>query len=193
MKNKLNGDSIEGPKLHEKENTATRPQDFFSFNLPEFFIFYNADKLTPLGIMGTQLRADLKLLSTILPWFRRGPWIGSPLILRSSSLSDSSCSRECIICMHWENYISISFHIEWDMIVVTVFLSILNQMEFYLVQNRKENCRGRWGLNCRVLRPLFKGIWCRSKGQQLSESCCPLLHATLYLIFGVLSGIYYSA
>ena len=24
--------------------------------------------------------------------------------------------------LHWENYISISFHIEWDMIVVTVFL-----------------------------------------------------------------------
>ena len=41
---------------------------------------------------------------------------------------------------HWENYISSSFPIEWDMIVVTVFLSILNQMEFHLVQNRKENC-----------------------------------------------------
>ena len=26
------------------------------------------------------------------------------------------------------------------MILVTVFLSILNQMEFYLVKNRKENC-----------------------------------------------------
>ena len=40
----------------------------------------------------------------------------------------------------WENYICISLHIEWDMIVVTVFLSIFNQMEFYLVQNWKENC-----------------------------------------------------
>ena len=39
-----------------------------------------------------------------------------------------------------ENYISISFHIEWDVIVVTVFLSILNQIEFHFVQNRKENC-----------------------------------------------------
>ena len=38
------------------------------------------------------------------------------------------------------NYIFISFHIEYDMIVVTVFLSILNQIEFHLVQNRKENC-----------------------------------------------------
>ena len=40
------------------------------------------------------------------------------------------------ICVraYWENYISISFHIEWDMIVVTVFLSILNQMEFHLVK-----------------------------------------------------------
>ena len=27
------------------------------------------------------------------------------------------------------------------MIVVTVFLSILNQMEFHLVQNRKDNCQ----------------------------------------------------
>ena len=42
--------------------------------------------------------------------------------------------------LNWENYIFICFHIEWDMIVVTVFLSILNQMEFNLVQNRKENC-----------------------------------------------------
>ena len=36
--------------------------------------------------------------------------------------------------MHWENYVSNSFHIECDMIVVTVFFSILNQMEFHLVQ-----------------------------------------------------------
>ena len=42
--------------------------------------------------------------------------------------------------LHWETKISISFRIEWDMIVVTVFLSILNQMEFYLAKNRKENC-----------------------------------------------------
>ena len=40
--------------------------------------------------------------------------------------------------VHWENYISISFYIEWDMIVVIVFLTILNQMEFHLIQNRKE-------------------------------------------------------
>ena len=42
--------------------------------------------------------------------------------------------------VQWENYLSFSFHIEWDMIVVTVLLSIFNQMEFDLVQNRKENC-----------------------------------------------------
>ena len=42
--------------------------------------------------------------------------------------------------LHWENLISISFQIEWDIIVVTVFLSILNQMEIHLVQNCKENC-----------------------------------------------------
>ena len=43
-----------------------------------------------------------------------------------------ACSR-----YHWENYIS--FYIKWDMIVMTVFLSILNQIEFHSVQNRKEN------------------------------------------------------
>ena len=40
--------------------------------------------------------------------------------------------------LYWENYVSI--HIEWDMIVVTVFLSILNHMKIHLVQNRKDNC-----------------------------------------------------
>ena len=41
---------------------------------------------------------------------------------------------------HWENYISICFQIEWDMIMVTVFLSISNQMKFHLVKNWKQNC-----------------------------------------------------
>ena len=42
--------------------------------------------------------------------------------------------------VHWKNCVSISSQIKWDMIVVTIFLSILNQIEFNLVQNRKENC-----------------------------------------------------
>ena len=38
-------------------------------------------------------------------------------------------------------YIFISSQIEWNMVVVTVFPSILfNQMEFNLVHNREENC-----------------------------------------------------
>ena len=45
-----------------------------------------------------------------------------------------------IICFHWENCVSIYFHIEWDMIVVTVFLSIFNEIELYLAQNWKEHC-----------------------------------------------------
>ena len=45
-----------------------------------------------------------------------------------------------ILDLHWENSYFISFQIEWDMILVTVLLSILNQMEFHLLQNRKENC-----------------------------------------------------
>ena len=45
--------------------------------------------------------------------------------------------------LHWKNFISISFHIEWDMIVVTVFFSILNQMEFHLVQKIEEKLSPR--------------------------------------------------
>ena len=49
-------------------------------------------------------------------------------------------SLNWLVTPHWENYISISIHIEWDMIVGTVFLSVLNQMDFHLIQNWKENC-----------------------------------------------------
>ena len=49
------------------------------------------------------------------------------------------CSFECNIpcTVRWEIYVSIYLHNEWDMIMGTDFLSILNQMEFHLVQNRK--------------------------------------------------------
>ena len=48
---------------------------------------------------------------------------------------------ECLFAKRfWENYIFLSFQIDWDIIMVTVFLSILNQMEFHLVENQKENC-----------------------------------------------------
>ena len=40
-------------------------------------------------------------------------------------------SKPASNALHWENYISIFFQIEWDMIVLTVL--ILNQMEIYLV------------------------------------------------------------
>ena len=61
-----------------------------------------------------------------------------PTILFSDSIRPSSVLEQWRHAnnVHWENYISISFPIEWDMIVVTVFLSILNYMEFHLVPNR---------------------------------------------------------
>ena len=65
-------------------------------------------------------------------------------INNKSMCTDAQIHRSMIrmVCtpLHWENYISISFHIEWGMIVVTVFFSILSQMEFQLVQYRKESC-----------------------------------------------------
>ena len=56
------------------------------------------------------------------------------LVWKSFSLSSARCYKSSAC---WENSYSISFQIEWDMIVVTVFLSILNQMDFHLVQKSK--------------------------------------------------------
>ena len=68
-------------------------------------------------------------------------WIHALKMYRSiyCRLITTERRKQSKLRLNWENYISISFHSEWDMIVGTVFLSILNQMEFYLVQNRKEN------------------------------------------------------
>ena len=40
--------------------------------------------------------------------------------------------------VHWENYISISFQIEWDLIVLTVFYSNLNQMEIHFLGSKSK-------------------------------------------------------
>ena len=55
--------------------------------------------------------------------------------------TDAWCLCRCFNhALHWENYVSISFQIEWDMIGVTGFILILNRMEFHLVQNQKKTC-----------------------------------------------------
>ena len=65
--------------------------------------------------------------------------------------------------VHWENLISNSFHIEWDMIVVMVFLLILNQMEIHLVLSRKENRHhDHIPLNVRRNRILVSSVYVRS-------------------------------
>ena len=50
----------------------------------------------------------------------------------SYSCFQSIKSLIMLLTLHWENYISTSFHIEWDMFVVTVFRSIseLNGIPF---------------------------------------------------------------
>ena len=60
-------------------------------------------------------------------------WVLLQLLMMKKELRLAGIDRQNTP-IHWENY-PISFHIEWDMIVVTVFLSILNQMEVHLVQN----------------------------------------------------------
>ena len=71
-----------------------------------------------------------------LVYLLEGLWDRYSILVHALIGSDLSFS----CWAHWENYIFISFHIEWDMIVVTAFLPILNQMEIHLVQSRKENC-----------------------------------------------------
>ena len=56
-----------------------------------------------------------------------------PLVWRIRQSSLQSAMHLFRIYPHWENYTFISFHIEWEMIVVTVFLSILSQMDLHLV------------------------------------------------------------
>ena len=90
-----------------------------------------------------QSRSLLKPLNTIVLRCY-DEFQGCPqLSLRETRLSNSSTSYQCCASsIHWENYISISLQIEWNMIVVIVFLSISkeklyctvysNQMVFHL-------------------------------------------------------------
>ena len=69
--------------------------------------------------------------------------------LRSCSVQSERKFESVSLSVHLDNYISISFQVEWCMIVVTDFLSILNQMDFHLVQNRGEDCHHNFFEGCR--------------------------------------------
>ena len=87
--------------------------------------------------MGGPIDGPLKRLDHHSNIVLRG-WSGSlawaPIMPRHSGCNVISSG-------HRENYRSISFQIEWDMIVVTVFLSILNTNGIpFGSENRTENC-----------------------------------------------------
>ena len=97
---------------------------------------------------GSPIKGPSKPLNTIVLYWS-GVFMGArnwvPMMpIDASSLSDNYSlfffQSRLYMIIHWKNYTSISVHIEWDMIVVTVILSILNRMEFHSVQNRKDNC-----------------------------------------------------
>ena len=76
-----------------------------------------------------------------------------------------SCTLQPFHALSFQSMFSInSFHIEWDMIIVTVFLSMMNQMEFHLVQNWKENCHHDHipfnveGKNIRIYTIVLRGL-----------------------------------
>ena len=87
----------------------------------------------------------------------------------SSQTSRTSLFERCYLCKklsrenppnitgvhnsHRGSYTSISFHVELNMIVVTVLLSIFNIMEFHLVQNWKENCKSK--VNAAIFGAIF--------------------------------------
>ena len=101
--------------------------DFLPWPVKVFYIYEPQNRRL-------SFKASIYLWSPTLIW---------PSILRASILSLLTVAYTAvslIMGLHWENYVSISFHTEWDIIVVTVFLSILNQMGFHLVKNQKENC-----------------------------------------------------
>ena len=52
-------------------------------------------------------------------------------IKSQQNVSNIWITGEIFLNVHWEKYVYISIQIERDMIVVTISLSILNQMEFY--------------------------------------------------------------
>ena len=81
--------------------------------------------LTPLGIMGDKLRSLLKPLGVQYYLDTRGVSCGASYLSSHDAETPKSLGRlYAWLGTHWKNSYSISFHIEWDMIVVTVFLSI---------------------------------------------------------------------
>ena len=60
------------------------------------------------------------------PWYRENRGSGMSGDIRLPGLAEKKSILVCKVAplenIHWENYISISFHIGWDMTVVTVFL-----------------------------------------------------------------------
>ena len=56
-------------------------------------------------------------------------WTQIPNSRSRNSCWHHSARRRYGNALHWESYFSLSFQIEWDMILMTVFLSISNQME----------------------------------------------------------------
>ena len=112
--------------------------------------------LSPLVIMGTQLRALLKPLDTIVLWCSRGcNWFHMiPTDARHSndawSFFRSFCRSFFLkifskLFLWWKNHAkkrtSVSWRIEQNPIVFTIFCFHLNQTEFRLqVLNRSEIC-----------------------------------------------------
>ena len=65
---------------------------------------------------------------------------------------------EVLLELHSEKYVSDCFQIKRKMILVTDFLSIMNQTEFHLVHNQDESCHYDYiSLNLKIIRKLF--LW----------------------------------
>ena len=101
--------------------------------------FYFSRKLLSLGIMEAKLRTPFKIINTILLSWSEGfqetvNW--GPTMLKITSLTDSYIYQSALIKL----YIHFLSHwMEYDRGDSFPF-NFLNQMEFHLVQNRKENC-----------------------------------------------------
>ena len=102
---------------------------FFIIQKCGFYFAYSYAALTPLSLGVDGNKSSHKELTNHR--------VGQFAVQSNSTAEINSAFSVKLI---WENEYYIFFQIESDTIVVTVSLSILNQIEFHLVQNQNENC-----------------------------------------------------
>ena len=117
--------------------------------------------------------------------FHPGPNLYFCHVCFTSAILYTQCIQSCImLCtqyIHWENYVSISFHIEWDMIVVTVF-----QFRFSEPNGIPFGSKSKGKLS-----PRLYPIQCKRKWKHSFFQCTELYIAVYWKVLCVYRAVYY--